>query len=268
MLERKPPRDGRHGNATVVRLVDSVLEIWLNRPAALNATTDQMVHEINDALDRVEPDGVRAVVLAGVGRGFCAGRDLSGFDSATESAEALLEGLYNPLIVRLDSLNIPSIATVHGAVLGTGLGLALACDLVLAAQSTKIGSPFPRIGAVLDSGGHAFLVERVGWTRANDLILTGRLLEGDQAERIGLVSRVLADEDFERGCAEIISQVAAGPTAAFREQKQLLRRLRGYSLNELLTQEAAAQGRASHTHDYAEGIQAFLHKRSPTFEGK
>ncbi len=268
MFERVLPANVRLAEATGCRVEGGVFEVWLNRPQVLNATTEQMVAELDAALDIIETTDVRAVVMAGVGRAFCAGRDLSGFNAASESAQGLLEDLYNPLIVRIASLDVPTIATVHGAVLGTGLGLSLACDLVIAAESTRIGSPFPRIGAVLDSGGHAFLLERVGWARANDLILTGRLVDGKEAEGMGLVSRAFADEDFENGCSSIISEIAGGPTAAFKEQKRLLRGLRSVPLDQVLAAEAKAQGRVAKTQDYSEGIEAFLQKRVPDFKGK
>ena len=168
-------------------------------------------------------------------------------------------------------LAMPTIAAVHGACLGTGLGLALACDIVYAADDARIGSPFARIGAVLDSGAHAAFVSRVGPHRALELIYTGRLLSGREAAEWGLV-----ESQRRRGrpgpphSRDGSHSIARGPTAAFLESKRIVRRIhRRVSVAAgLLAAEAAAQGRASRTHDYQDGISAFQEKRKPSFTGR
>jgi len=164
---------------------------------------------------------------------------------------------------------VPTIAAVHGACLGTGLGLALACDIVYAADDARIGSPFARIGAVLDSGAHAAFVERVGAHRALELVYTGRLLSGREAAEWGLVNRSVAGADLVRRTREMAASIARGPTAAFLESKRLVRSIADGTLtfSQVLAAEAAAQGRASHTHDYQDGISAFQEKRTPSFTG-
>jgi enoyl-CoA hydratase/carnithine racemase len=175
----------------------------------------------------------------------------------------------NPIVERTAGLNMPSIAAVHGACLGAGLGLAMACDIVYAADDARIGSPFARIGAVLDSGAHRAFVTRVGPHRALELIYTGRLLSGREATEWGLVNRSVAGADLLRRTREMASTIARGPTAAFLESKRIVRRLtdEAMTLFELLAAEAAAQGRASRTHDYRDGITAFQEKRKPAFTG-
>jgi enoyl-CoA hydratase/carnithine racemase len=165
---------------------------------------------------------------------------------------------------------MPTFAAVHGACLGTGLGLALACDVVYAADDSRIGSPFARIGAVLDSGAHAAFVARGGAHRALELIYSGRLLSGRDAEAWGLVNRSVAGSDLVRRTREVARVVAQGPTAAFLESKRLVRRIADESLSyrDVLAAEATAQGRASRTQDYAEGMGAFQAKRTPTFVGR
>jgi 2-(1,2-epoxy-1,2-dihydrophenyl)acetyl-CoA isomerase len=165
---------------------------------------------------------------------------------------------------------IPTISAVQGACLGTGLGLALACDIVYAADDARIGSPFARIGAVLDSGAHAAFVSRVGPHRALELVYTGRLLSGREAEQWGLVNRSVAGADLLRRTRELAASIARGPTAAFLESKRLVRTLLDLhpSFREVLAEEAAAQGRASRTHDYKDGISAFQEKRKPSFTGR
>jgi len=172
-------------------------------------------------------------------------------------------------MARLAALAVPSIAAVHGACMGTGLGLALACDVVYAADDARIGSPFTRIGAVLDSGAHAAFVALLGAHRALELIYTGRFLSGREAAEWGLVNRSVAGADLVRRTRELAGTVARGPTAAFLESKRIVRRIsdQATSLTDVLAAEAAAQGRASRTHDYQDGIAAFQEKRKPSFTG-
>lgn len=253
----------------VLTIVDGVAELALNRPDKMNAMNDAMVREISESLDAVESVEARAFVVRGEGRAFCSGRDLSDADPQHEDGEAILRDVFNPLIERMASLAVPSIAAVHGACLGTGLGLALACDLVYAADDARIGSPFARIGAVLDSGAHAAFVTRMGSHRALELIYTGRLLSGREAAAWGLVNRSVAGADLVRRSRELASTIARGPTSAFLESKRIVRGIIGAapSLTEVLAAEAAAQGRASRTRDYQDGIAAFLEKRRPVFTG-
>ena len=173
-------------------------------------------------------------------------------------------------MARMAGLAVPTIAAVHGACLGTGLGLALACDVVYAADDARIGSPFARIGAVLDSGAHAAFVSRVGPHRALELVYTGRLLSGREAAEWGLVNRSVAGADLVRRTREMAGTIAHGPTAAFLESKRIVRMIQdgSPSFADLLAAEAAAQGRASRTHDYQDGISAFQEKRKPAFTGR
>jgi enoyl-CoA hydratase/carnithine racemase len=256
--------------ATVlVDSTDGCAELTLNRPDKLNAMNDEMVTALHDALAQIAVSGARAVLLRGNGRAFCSGRDLAGADPLHEDGEQILRDVFNPLMQAMRELPIPSIAAVQGACLGTGLGLALACDVVYAADDARIGSPFARIGAVLDSGSHAAFVSRVGPHRALELIYTGRLLSGREAAAWGLVNRSVAGADLLRRCRELASQIAKGPTAAFRESKQIVQRISDEhpAYADVLAAEAAAQGRASRTHDYQDGISAFQEKRRPTFTG-
>ncbi|HWW10726.1 MAG TPA: enoyl-CoA hydratase/isomerase family protein [Candidatus Acidoferrales bacterium] len=255
---------------TVLLTIDGgVAELVLNRPEKMNAMNSTMVRELMESLDTVETSGARAFLVRGEGRAFCSGRDLGDADPLHEDGEAILRDLFNPLMARLAGLAVPSIAAVHGACMGTGLGLALACDLIYAADDARIGSPFARIGAVLDSGAHAAFVARLGAHRALELIYTGRLLSGREAADWGLVNRSVAGADLVRRTRELAGTIARGPTAAFLESKRIVRRIsdEAMSLTDVLAAEAAAQGRASRTHDYQDGIAAFQEKRKPSFTG-
>src|SRR5215471_19494550 len=203
----------------------SVGEIVLNRPDKLNALTLEMVEELHASLQAAETAGVRALILRGEGRGFSAGRDLAGVDPATDDAERVLAEVVNPLIRRVREFPSPTFAAVQGACLGVGLGLALACDVVIAAEDARIGSPFARIGAVLDSGGHAFFVERLGSHRALELIYTGRLLSGADADAWGLVNRCVPNDQLLDTVRAMAGSVAQGPTLAFQTSKRLVHRI-------------------------------------------
>jgi 2-(1,2-epoxy-1,2-dihydrophenyl)acetyl-CoA isomerase len=263
------PESEQHGNVRL-SVEDGVAELVLDRPDKMNAMNVAMVGALIECLDAAETAGARALLVRGEGRAFCSGRDLSEADPLHEDGEAILGDLVNPLMARMSGLAMPTIAAVHGACLGTGLGLALACDIAYAADDARIGSPFARIGAVLDSGAHAAFVSRVGPHRALELVYTGRLLSGREAAEWGLVNRSVAGADLVRRTREMARTVAQGPTAAFLESKRIVRRIQDESpsLADLLAAEAAAQGRASRTHDYQDGISAFQEKRRPAFTGR
>src|SRR5580700_5646108 len=262
--------ESEHRATVLLTVNEGLAELVLDRPDKLNAVNDAMVRELMASLDAAETGGARALLVRGEGRAFCSGRDLSEADPLHEDGEAILRDVLNPLIARMAAVAIPTIAAVHGACLGTGLGLALACDVLYAADDARIGSPFARIGAVLDSGAHAVLVARVGPHRALELVYTGRLLSGREAAQWGLVNRSVAGADLVRRTRELARAIANGPTAAFLESKRIVRMIQdgSPSLADLLAAEAAAQGRASRTHDYQDGISAFQEKRRPAFTGR
>lgn len=247
-----------------------VTEIVLNRPGKMNAMNDAMVAELNDCLDRAESQRARAMLIRGEGPAFSAGRDLADAKPGDEDAQAIIERTFNPLITRIATFPAPTFACVHGACLGAGLGIALACDVVYIADDAKVGSPFARIGAVLDSGGHSFFVTRLGTHRALELIYTGRLISGTEAAALGLVNQSMPAGAVLEHTRKIAAEVAKGPTAAFMESKRLVRRIdeEALGLMAVLKCEAQAQGAAGRTADYKEGIGAFQQKRKPKFVGK
>ena len=256
-------------DAVLLTIDRGVAELVLNRPDKMNAMNGAMARGLDEHLETVRASGARAVLVRGEGRAFCSGRDLAEADPLHEDGEAILRDTLNPIIERVAALPMPTIAAVQGACLGTGLGLALACDVVYAADDARIGSPFARIGAVLDSGAHAAFVARLGAHRALELIYTGRLLSGREAADWGLVNRSVAGADLVRRTRELAASMARGPTLAFMESKRIVQRIADERLSfaDVLAAEAEAQGRASRTHDYQDGISAFQEKRKPSFTG-
>lgn len=249
---------------------NGVAEIVLNRPDKMNAFDDPMVAEMNACLAEAATARVRALLIRGEGPGFSAGRDLAGAEPGKEDAEAILKTVFNPVIQSIADFPAPTFAAVHGPCLGVGLGIALACDVVYIAEDAKIGSPFARIGAVLDSGAHAFLVERIGGHRTLELVYSGRLISGADAVQMGIFNRAIPRDAVLVEVRKLAAQVAQGPTAAFMESKRLVRRIRDEKLGlpEVLAAEAKAQGAAGRTSDYREGITAFQEKRTPKFTGR
>jgi 2-(1,2-epoxy-1,2-dihydrophenyl)acetyl-CoA isomerase len=242
-----------------------VYEVVLSRPDRLNALTADMVAQLHAALDQV--GDARALLLWGEGRAFSAGRDLSEAQPGEEDAARVLRELFHPLFLRLYRCPIPTVAAVQGACLGAGLGLAFACDVVIAAEDAFFASPFGRIGAVLDSGGHHHFVRLLGLKRAMDLIYSGRRITGKEAEAMGLVSRAVPADELLPTARQLAQSIARGPTLAFRLSKRIAQAAVTADYADVLDMEADAQGIISRSHDYTEGVRAFLEKREPSFRG-
>lgn len=253
-----------------IRISDDVARITLNAPEHLNALGGQALHQLRAAYDEAERAGVRALVLRGEGRSFCAGRDISAVDPRDDDVIGYLGGIVTPLLKRMAEFPAPTFAVAHGACLGVGLGLLIATDVVYVAESAKIGSPFAALGATLDSGGHALFAERLGAHKTLDLIYTGRLMSGSEAVASGLFSRVFPDEAVHTAAEDAARAAAHGATAAFLASKRLIARIRDerLALWESIDIENAAQAALCDTDDYREGFAAFQQKRRPEFRGR
>lgn len=251
-------------------IADDVATVVLNAPTKLNALDEQALRDLGRAYDEADAAGVRALVLRGEGRAFCAGRDISAVDPRDDDVIGYLGDLVTPLLKRMSRFPAPTFATAHGACLGVGLGLLIATDVVYVAESAKIGSPFAALGATLDSGGHALFVERLGAHKTLDLIYTGRLMSGTEAVASGLFSRVLADDEVTQATVDAAAGAARGATAAFLSSKQLVARIRDerLALWQAVDLENAAQAALCDTDDYREGFAAFQEKRRPEFRGR
>lgn len=249
---------------------DGLATVTLDSPARRNALRLDDLHALADAYDRAEADEARAVLLRGEGPSFCAGRDISGVDPATDDVAGYLGDTLAPLLRRLASFPAPTFAVAHGACLGVGLGLLIATDVVFVADDARIGSPFAALGAVLDSGGHSLFVERLGTHATLDLIYTGRLLTGEEAVRAGLFSRVVPASEVQDATALAARRAAAGPTEAFRASKRIVTAIRDERLGlwAAMSLENRAQVALARTDDYREGFAAFQAKRPPAFTGR
>lgn len=249
---------------------DDLAIITLDAPTRRNALGLADLRALAEAYDRAEADAARAVLLRGEGPSFCAGRDISGVDPATDDVAGYLDDTLAPLLHRMASFPAPTFAAAHGACLGVGLGLLIATDVVFVADDAKIGSPFAALGATLDSGGHALFVERLGTHATLDLIYTGRLLTGEEAVRAGLFSRVVAASEIQDATELAARRVAAGPTEAFRASKRIVTAIRDERLGlwEVMALENRAQAALAGTDDYREGFAAFQDKRVPAFTGR
>ncbi|KAA8720189.1 enoyl-CoA hydratase/isomerase family protein [Corynebacterium spheniscorum] len=245
-------------------------EVVLNDPRALNSLDEAALKELSEVYIEAADAKVRALLLRGEGKGFCAGRNIKGLDPKDDDATEYLAEKVTPVLKQMAEFPAPTFAAAHGPCLGVGLGLLIATDIVYVADTATIGSPFANLGATLDSGGHALFVERLGAHRAMDLIVTADLMTGEEAVRAGLFSRVIPEVallDFTR---EKVRNAARGATQAFLASRRLVHQVRdeGLGLWESVDQENIAQGQLCSSEDYLEGFAAFNEKRRPTFHGK
>jgi 2-(1,2-epoxy-1,2-dihydrophenyl)acetyl-CoA isomerase len=247
-----------------------VATITLDRPEALNALTVPVKVALHEALERLAVDrAVRAVVLTGAGRAFCAGQDLAereGPDAAPLDVE--LRERYNPIILALRAMGQPVIAAVNGVAAGAGASIAFACDLRIAAEDARFVLAFGRIGLVPDSGATWFLPRLIGQARAAEMALVGDPISADEALRIGLVSRVVPNDDLLAEARSIADRIAAGAPMAVALTKGALERAASIDLETALEGEAKLQGIAGASADHAEGLAAFREKRAPRFTGQ
>lgn len=256
-----------------LELSDTVALITLNRPDALNALNVTMGREFRAAFSEARERGARAIVLTGAGRAFCAGGDLRQMRQMAEK-EGRVEAFFDePLQVIHDCIRLiretplPVIAAVNGMATGGGCNLALACDIVLAAESAQFNQAFIKIGLTPDCGGTFFLPRFVGWKRAAELLMTGDMIDARRAAEMGMINRTVADEELMPEALKLADRLAHAPTAALARIKGLLDASAANDYNAQLELEHKAQLQSGQTKDFREGVAAFLEKRPPKFTG-
>ena len=248
-----------------------VLTLTLNRPSALNSFTGAMVVELLAALDRAATDDtVRAVIVTGAGRGFCAGQDLSDpvMVGTAPDVQAVIERNYVPLSRRIASMPVPVIAAVNGVAAGAGANFALGCDIVFAARSGSFIQAFSKIGLIPDAGGSWLLPRLVGRARAMGLAITGDRLSGEEAERIGLIWKCVGDAALLDYANAMAKQLAQMPMRALSATRRVIDGSMTLSLDEAVHFEARVQGELGRTQDFAEGVAAFVEKRPAVFKDR
>ena len=251
---------------------DSAARILLNRPEALNAWNEQFGRDLLDAVTTVaEDDSMRALLITGAGRGFSSGADLkeqrSGSEGGVPDLSARLHDVYHPIIIGLREMPKPVVSAVNGPAVGIGCSLALAADLIVAAESAYFLLAFVNIGLVPDGGSTAFLPARIGYARAAEMAMLGERVPADQALEWGLVNRVVPDDDLEGAGEALLQLLARGPTTSYAGSKRLLNRRIYAGLKEQLEAEAEQQREQGTTQDFIEGVLAFAEKRPPNFTG-
>jgi 2-(1,2-epoxy-1,2-dihydrophenyl)acetyl-CoA isomerase len=250
----------------------SAARILLNRREALNAWNEQFGRDLLDAVTTVSADdSIRALLITGAGRGFSSGADLKEQRSDGDGVpdlSARLKQVYHPIITGLREMPKPAIAAVNGPAVGIGCSLALACDLIVAAESAYFLLAFVNIGLIPDGGSTAFLPARVGYARAAEMAMLGERVPAEQALDWGLINRIVPDEDLDDAGDALLQLLAHGPTSSYAGSKRLLNRRMYGDLAGQLDAEAEAQSEQGQSQDFIEGVLAFVEKRPPNFTGR
>lgn len=253
-----------------MRQADGIYRLILNRPQRLNAFTRGMLGALSDALADIAADAnARVLVIAGAGRAFSAGQDLTD-KGAVEDGRAsrnTVERYYNPVVRQIHSLDLPVIAAVNGVAAGAGVSLALACDIVIAGESALFDIAFARIGLIPDAGGTHQLQRLLGPARAKAMAMLGEKIAAPEAVRLGLIYRAVPDADLASETDALAQRLAVAPTKALALMKQAFHAGDHHSLEQQLALEAELQAQAADTEDFAEGVAAFLGKRPARFKG-
>jgi len=258
-------------NSIEIKIENKTAWITLNRPEVFNSFNREMALSLQEHLEACENnDAVRAIVLTGNGRAFCAGQDLKEVTTPelNPGFKKILEEHYNPIIQQIRTIEKPVIAAVNGVAAGAGANIALACDVVVATEHASFIQAFSKIGLIPDSGGTFFLPRLIGFQKASALMLLGDKVSAVDAEKLGMVFKVFSSELFKEETQKIAETLAHMPTKALGMTKRLLNQSMVNDLNSQLDLESKLQIEAAQSEDYEEGVAAFVEKRKPNFIGK
>lgn len=257
-------------SSILFHISDGVGHITLNRPDKLNSFNREMSLLVQEKLDECSSNkDVRCILITGAGKGFSAGQDLEEVTALNgPSISTIISEHYNPIIRRIRKIPKPVLAAVNGVAAGAGANIALCCDIVIATQSAFFIQAFSKIGLIPDSGGTYFLPRLIGWQKASALCLLGDKVSAADAERMGMIYKVFADEEFKDAYTKMALQLASMPTRGLALSKHALNYSFSNNYQEQLQLEDKLQQEAALTYDYREGVEAFLQKRKPEFKGE
>ena len=257
-------------NSILLKIENKVAYIMLNRPEVFNSFNREMALNLQSTLDDCDNnEEVRAIVLSGSGKAFCAGQDLKEVTDPelNPGFKKILEEHYNPIITRLRSVKKPIIGAINGVAAGAGANIALACDIVVAHEKVSFIQAFSLIGLVPDSAGTFFLPRLIGFQKAQALAMLGDKISAEEAEKMGMIYKSVPLEEFEETISKLAVKVANMPTKALGLIKELFNKSMTNTLEDQLALESKLQIEAASSNDYAEGVAAFIEKRKPNFKG-
>lgn len=257
-------------NSILLKIENKIAFITLNRPDVFNSFNREMALSLQQVLENCKDDtNVRAIVITGNGKAFCAGQDLKEVTDPdlNPGFRRILEEHYNPIIQKIRTIEKPIIAAVNGVAAGAGANIALACDIVLASEKASFIQAFSKIGLIPDSAGTFFLPRLIGFQKASALMMLGDKVSAVEAEKLGMIYKVIAPENFLEEVNKLAETIAEMPTKAIGLTKRLLNQSMTNNLDQQLTLESDLQIEASSSNDYREGVSAFVEKRKPQFNG-
>ena len=257
-------------SSILLEIKNDIAFITLNRPEKFNSFNREMALELQQQLDEANSDkSIRCVYLTGAGKAFCAGQDLAEVvDPNGPGMDKILIEHFNPIIKLIRNLEKPVVAAVNGVAAGAGANIALCCDVVVASDSASFIQAFSKIGLIPDSGGTFFLPRLIGFQQASALMMLGDKINAKEAQKMGMIYKVLSDEDFKNESIKIATTLASLPTKGLWYTKQALNNSLLNNLEQQLQTENELQQNAAATYDFEEGVQAFLEKRKPVFKGE